>query len=99
LSGEHVPVHDEHDDGAPYRLAAELRRVVADEVAAQRRRAREAGRSLDPLDRRQMARAILNRDLDLRARESLRLGEQPLSDAERAQLVRDRSSSRPTRTS
>jgi pilus assembly protein CpaF len=71
-------------------LASALRRVVADEVAEQRRRSKAAGdEGLDALDERQMARAVLNREMDLRAREALRLGEQPLSDAERVELVDD----------
>ena len=72
------------------RLSATLRRVVADEVGEQRRLARDNSRSrLDATDERQMARAILNRELDLRAREALRLGEQPLADAERSELVEE----------
>jgi len=70
------------------KLEAALRRVVADEIAEQRHRAESAGAgSLDGVDQRQMARAILNRELDLRAREAMRLGEQPLSDAERVELM------------
>lgn len=73
------------DDG---RLSTSLRRVVADEIAEQRRLARADGSDrLDEVDERQMARAVLNRELDLRAREALRLGEQPLADTERAELV------------
>ena len=72
------------------RLSATLRRVVADEIGEQRRLARDNSRSrLDATDERQMARAILNRELDLRAREALRLGEQPLADAERSELVEE----------
>lgn len=57
-------------------LEAALRRVVADEIAEHRRQARaNGGPWLGPLDERQMARAILHRELDLRAREALRLGE------------------------
>ena len=70
------------------KLEAALRRVVADEIAEQRRRAESAGAgTLDEVDQRQMARAILNRELDLRAREAMRLGEQPLSDSERVELL------------
>jgi pilus assembly protein CpaF len=70
-------------------LAGALRRVVADEVAEQRSSKAAGSDGLDALDQRQMARAVLNRELDLRAREALRLGEQPLSDAERVELVED----------
>lgn len=80
---------DGADREAEGRVVASLRRLVADEIGVQRRRARNRGEVLDRLDERQMARAILNRELDLRARESLRLGEQPLPDGERAQLVDD----------
>lgn len=70
------------------KLEAALRRVVADEIAEQHHRAESAGAgTLDEVDQRQMARAILNRELDLRAREAMRLGEQPLSDAERVELM------------
>ena len=70
-------------------LEATLRRVVADEIAEQRRRAESSttAGSFDTVDQRQMARAILNRELDLRARESMRLGEQPLADGERTELM------------
>ncbi len=73
-----------------HRLSTSLRRVVADEIAEQRRLARaDGGDQLDGIDERQMARAVLNRELDLRAREALRLGEQPLADTERAELVEE----------
>ena len=70
-------------------LEATLRRVVADEIAEQRRRAETSATagSFDAVDQRQMARAILNRELDLRAREAMRLGEQPLTDGERTELM------------
>ena len=70
-------------------LEATLRRVVADEIAEQRRRAESSttAGSFDAVDQRQMARAILNRELDLRAREAMRLGEQPLTDGERTELM------------
>ena len=72
------------------RLSATLRRLVADEIAEQRRLARADGQErLADLDERQMARAVLNREMDLRVREALRLGEQPLADPERAELVED----------
>jgi pilus assembly protein CpaF len=72
------------------RLSASLRRVVADEISEQRRLARaDSGDRLDDLDERQMARAVLNREMDLRVRESLRLGEQPLADPERAELIEE----------
>jgi Flp pilus assembly CpaF family ATPase len=71
-------------------LSATLRRVVAGEIAEQRRLDRDSsGSRLDGTDERQMARAVLQRELDLRAREALRLGEQPLADVERAELVEE----------
>jgi Flp pilus assembly CpaF family ATPase len=70
-------------------VVASLRRLVADEIAQQQRLASEAaGGVLDGADQRQMARAIVNRELDLRAREALRLGTQPPTDAERTELTR-----------
>jgi len=64
-----------------------LRRVVAREVAEQQAKAQQAGRVLDPMDQRQIARAVLQRELDLVAREALRLGELPLPDAERDDIA------------
>jgi Flp pilus assembly CpaF family ATPase len=64
--------------------------MVAEAIAERRRLARNHdANGLDRLDERQMARALLQRELDLRARESLRLGDQPLSDPERIGLVED----------
>jgi Flp pilus assembly CpaF family ATPase len=72
------------------RLRTTLRSVVADEVTEQRRRAKASDREpLSGLDERQMARAILNRELDLRASEAVRLGEQPLSTGDRADVVEE----------
>ena len=64
-------------------LEAGLRRVVADEIGDYLARASADGRRApDDLDQRQMARAILRRELDNRAKAVLRLGEPPLSAAD-----------------
>lgn len=69
-------------------LVTSLRRTVADEIAEHQRRNESDGSGpLDPIDQRQMARAILNRELDLRARDAMRLGGQPLTDGERNELT------------
>jgi Flp pilus assembly CpaF family ATPase len=69
-------------------LVTTLRRVVADEIEEQQRDAESDGLGpIGEMDQRQMARAILNRELDLRAREAMRLGGQPFTDAERTELV------------
>lgn len=60
-----------------------LRRIVADEVGDYVTRASSEGRRIpDEMDQRQMASAILRRELDLRARAALRLGEPQLSAEE-----------------
>ena len=57
-----------------------LRRVVADEIGDYLNRATDEGRRVpDELDQRQMARAILRRELDNRSKAALRLGESPLT--------------------
>jgi len=57
-----------------------LRRVVADEIGDYLTRATDEGRRVpDDMDQRQMARAILRRELDNRSKAALRLGESPLS--------------------
>lgn len=67
-----------------------LRRVVADEIGDYLSRAASDGRRVpDELDQRQMARAILRRELDERAKTALRLGQQQLTaDDEDALLER-----------
>ena len=63
------------------RLQAELRRRVADEIGDYLRRCTEEGRPApDEADQRQMARAIVRRELNERARTALRLGEPQLSE-------------------
>lgn len=57
-----------------------LRRIVADEIGDYLTRATDEGRRVpDDMDQRQMARAILRRELDNRSKAALRLGETPLS--------------------
>src|SRR6266545_3887119 len=83
-------LHDGHSRLDDRQLSATLRRIVADEIAEQRRLARAKSREqLAGLDERQMARAVLNREMNLRVREALRSGEQPLTDFERAELIED----------
>ena len=61
-------------------LESGLRRVVADEIGDYLNRATDEGRRVpDDMDQRQMARAILRRELDNRSKVALRLGEPPLS--------------------
>jgi pilus assembly protein CpaF len=69
------------------RLEGELRQVVANEIAEQQARAEEGSRALDVVDQRQIARAVLRRELDLHAREALRQGQLPLPDGEREDLA------------
>lgn len=65
-----------------------LRRLVADEIGEFLRRCAEEGRRPpDEMDQRQMAQAILRRELDDRARAALRLGEPQLSEVEEDKLV------------
>jgi Flp pilus assembly CpaF family ATPase len=73
----------------PQLVETALRRIVADEIAEQQRLSTKDGERLALIDQRQIARAILNRELDLRSREAMRLGEQPMTAAER-QDVTDR---------
>src|SRR6266545_502187 len=83
-------LHDGHSRLDDRQLSATLRRIVADEIAEQRRLARAKSREqLAGLDERQMARAVLNREMNLRVREALRSGEQPLTDFERSELVEE----------
>lgn len=57
-----------------------LRRIVADEIGDYLTRATDEGRPVpDDMDQRQMARAILRRELDNRSKAALRLGQSPLS--------------------
>lgn len=68
---------------AAHGIEAVLRRVVADEIGDYVHRAAEEGRRApDELDQRQMARAIVRRELDDRARTALRLGETQLSETD-----------------
>ena len=61
-------------------LERALRRTVADEIGSYLAETSAAGRPVpDELDQRQMARAILRRELDNRSRAALRLGEPPLT--------------------
>jgi Flp pilus assembly CpaF family ATPase len=71
-------------------LESGLRRIVADEIGDYLSRATDEGRRVpDDMDQRQMARAILRRELDNRSKAALRLGEPPLSaDDEDALLER-----------
>lgn len=69
-------------------VEAGLRRLVADEIGDYLTRAAEEGRRVpDELDQRQMARAILRRELDERARTALRLGEPQLTADEEDAVV------------
>ncbi len=69
-------------------VEAGLRHVIAEELAAQsNRRERDGSVPMDDVDRRQLARAVVQRELDLRTREAMRLGEPPMPDGERAELV------------
>lgn len=71
-------------------LDATLRRLVADEIGQFVARARDEGRPVpDELDQRQMARAILRRELKARAVTALRVGEQPLSSVEEDQVIEE----------
>lgn len=70
------------------RVEVALRRIVADEIGNYLRRCTEEGRRPpDDTDQRQMARAIVRRELDLRARTALRLGEPQLSEAEEDEVA------------
>jgi pilus assembly protein CpaF len=61
-------------------LERSLRRIVADEIGTYLAEASTDGRPVpDELDQRQMARAILRRELDNRSRAALRIGEPPLT--------------------
>lgn len=65
-----------------------LRRLVADEIGDFLRRAAQEGRRPpEEADQRQMARAIVRRELDARARTSLRLGEPQLSEVEEEEIT------------
>lgn len=65
-----------------------LRRIVADEIGDYLTRATDEGRPVpDDMDQRQMARAILRRELDNRSKAALRLGETPLSADDEDRLL------------
>lgn len=67
---------------------AGLRRMVADEIGEFLRQCAEEGRRPpDEMDQRQMARAIVRRELDERARAALRLGEPQLSEVEEDEIT------------
>lgn len=67
---------------------AALRRMVADEIGDFLRRCAEEGRRApDETDQRQMARAIVRRELDERARAALRLGEPQLSEVDEDEVT------------
>ena len=67
-----------------------LRRTVADEIGGYIAKAAADGRPTpDDLDQRQMAQAILRRELDNRSRAALRLGESPLA-AEQEDILLER---------
>lgn len=69
-------------------LVEVLRRRVAEEIGERFTRAETDGQSPpDELDQRQMARAILRRELDERARAALRVGETPLRPVEEDEIV------------
>ncbi len=71
-------------------LERALRRTVADEIGTYLAGAAADGRSVpDELDQRQMARAILRRELDNRSRAALRIGEPPLT-AEQEDILLER---------
>ena len=72
----------------PDQLEATLRRLVADEVGDFVRHAEAEGRAVpSEVDQRQMARAILQRELTRRSREALRLGEDLLDPAAEHDLI------------
>lgn len=67
---------------------AELRRRVADELGAYLHRCSQEGRRQpDELDQRQMARAIIRRELDEMAKDSLHRGGRPLSEPEEQEIT------------
>jgi pilus assembly protein CpaF len=69
-------------------LEAVLRRLVADDLAQQRRELHSAGKApLDRLDERQLARSVLLRQLHRRNEEALQRGDRPLGEAEQHELV------------
>jgi pilus assembly protein CpaF len=69
-------------------LETQLRRLVADEIGTLMNRAVAEGRPVpDEVDQQQMARAILRRELDNRARTALRLGESTLTTADEDRVV------------
>lgn len=74
-------------DAAVRVLEGELRRIVAAEVTEQCRTAENAGRDLDLMDQRQVARAVLQRELDRSEEEGLRLGRQPMPPGDRHDLM------------
>lgn len=65
-----------------------LRRAVATELGDYLRRCADEGRRPpDEIDQRQMARAIIRRDLDERARSALRLGDRQLSEHDEEEVT------------
>lgn len=70
------------------RLELSLREIVAREVTDQRVKAQAAGRDLDPTDERQVARAVLTREMDRLATEALQRGNAPMPDGDREELSR-----------
>ena len=67
---------------------AQLRRIVVGEVGEETARARAAGPPpLDPVDRRQMARSILRRELDGQWRAAQQRGEMTLTPEEEDRIV------------
>ena len=70
------------------RVEVTLRRLVADEIGDYLRRCSDEGRRPpDEADQRQMARAIVRRELDVRARTALRLGEPQISEVEEDEIT------------
>ncbi len=70
------------------RVEVTLRRLVADEIGDYLRRCADEGRRPpDEADQRQMARAIVRRELDVRARTALRLGEPQISEVEEDEIT------------
>lgn len=70
------------------RIELTLREIVAREVTDQRVKAQSAGRDLESADERQVARAVLTREMDRLATEALRRGSVPMPDGDREELAR-----------
>jgi hypothetical protein len=70
-------------------LESSLRRVVADEIGDYMSRAAQDGRQVpDEVDQKQMAIAILQRELDTRSRAALRHGDLQLTADEEDRVTR-----------